>query len=237
MNTLGQYGTTPINEIRDMAKLILNRRSRNDIDDTIDAFIIQGLNKLKAPSNLVQKTCRISLTDQKIGKLPKGFSQLIALRVPCDLRQVQDNNGLWVNYDYYLYVDLPFIETCGGQLESDMYNYNRAFTIRKDGYLCFYQEQGVDEVEMSYLGANVDSEGFFLIYEKFAIALQFWAAYMFALQNSGEYNSLQIREFKQGWLDQKKMIIGDDLQELWNLQKHNIQAIMQTRYWRITPYR
>lgn len=236
MNTLGQYGTTPINEIRDMAKLILNRRSRNDVDDAIDAFIIQGLNKLKAPSNLVQKECKIALTDQKTGKLPKGFSQLIALRVPCDLRQVQDNNGLWVNYDYYLYVDLPFIESCGGQQEPDMYNYSRAFTIR-NGYIYFYQEQGVDEVELSCLVANMDSEGFFLIYEKFAIALQFWAAYMYALQNAGEYTQLQIREFKQGWLDQKKMIIGDDLQALWNLQKHNIQAIMQTRYFRVTPFR
>jgi hypothetical protein len=236
MNTLGQYGTTPINEIRDMAKLILGRRGRNDVDDTIDAFIVQGLKKLKAPSNLVQKDCKITLTDQKTGKLPKGYSQLVGLRVPCELRSEQDNNGLWVNYDYYFYVDLPFIKSCGGQQEPDMYDYKRAFTIRNN-YIYFYQEQGVDEVELSYLGANFDSDGFFLIYDKFAIALQFWASYMYALQNSKEYTQLQIGEFKSNWLAQKTMIIGDDLQALWNLQKHNIQAIMQTRYWRVRAIR
>jgi hypothetical protein len=235
MNTLGQFDTVPICHIRDMAKLILNRRDRNDVDDTIDAFIIQGLNRLKAPSNLVKKECKIQLTDQKVGKLPKGFSQLVALRVPCDAR-VENNSSLERNYDYFFYVDFDFLQSCDSTFDPDMVEYRTAFTIR-NGYIYFNKEQGVDEIDLSYLGSNVDEDGFLLIYEKFAIALQFYAAYMFAVQNSNsEYNRIQIQDYQQNWLAQKRMIIADDLQNLWNLEKRNIRAIMQGRYWRLKEW-
>jgi len=137
--------------------------------------------------NIKKDSCKIALEDGKVGKLPKGFIQLLALRVPCSARTT-DESGLYRNYDYFYYVDRPFLESCGATVPENALDYRQFFTIR-NGYIYFNQDAG-EEIEMAFTCSNVDDEGFMLIYRRFQSALQYYAAWQFAVINSDSYTNI-----------------------------------------------
>lgn len=228
MITTGFYDTVPIGYIRDGAKVLLNIQNDNSCDDILDFHITQGIKALNAPNSLMKINCTIELAEQKVGKLPSGFIKLLAYRIPCD-EQTSSENGI-THGSMINYVDRAFYESCGGEWDGGLNDFAGTFMI-ENGYI-YFSKAFADEIEISYMGVAINNCGERLIYERYQIPLQYYAAFQYGLTHLGRpYVPEQVRTWNGYWKAQKKMIIGDDLKDTWNKQKRKIRQIMQTKYW------
>jgi hypothetical protein len=221
----GTYDTVPIDYARDGAKLLLQLRHTTEYDDVLDFHITRGIQRLKINSTVVKNNCKIPVCNGFSAKLPKGLIQLLAIRVPCG--ETVENSDAERGVNYTIYIDKNFFKDCN---DSSSYgSWENTMQIR-DGYIYFNQEISEAEIEIAYKGTNVDENGDMIIYERYLPALEFYAASMFGLSNPKLYP--QWSQWKTDFINEKKALAGEDIKNIWDLQKRQIWANMRNWYYR-----
>lgn len=224
MSNIGLYDTVPISYVRDQAKMMLRLQNDNGYEDEIDFWIVKGLTRLNCLSTLTKINCTIPI-DGSTAKLPNGCVELLTFRVPLGS---DGNDFTSPNWTYYY--NAPFFKNNNGTAETGWLPFTNFCQIN-NGYIMFNIEPAVDEIEISYMGANVDNCGERVIYERYQDALAYFSCYNYALSRADEGKFPQFIEWKQMWLNQRNMLIGEDQKKSFREKKNSIRMMMLSPYY------
>ena len=231
MSSIGLYDVVPISYVRSEAKQMLRLQNDSSVDDEIDFWIIRGLKRLNCLSTLTKINCTIPV-DGNTAKLPDGCVELLTFRNPLGL-----NNGEVNSPNNTFYYNAPFFQNYGGTSESGWLPFSNFCQIN-NGYIMFNIEPNVDEIEISYMAANTDNCGEPIIYERYQDALAYFACFNFGHARVDEGKYPQVPEWKQSWLNQRNMLIGEDQLRKFRENINKIRAVMLSQYYvpRIAPH-
>lgn len=216
----GYYDEISIEEViaRTRMQLKLNDGSW---DSFLEVTIREALRELRAPSVIVKQQCTLEVVDGK-AKLPSGFWRLLELRL--NNQPVTDPiTGVTTNQCYsYLYADTKFLSNCGCTTDGVL-DFMKTFQIAK-GYIWFPDGTIAEEVQMAYMGYNVDEKGRTMIYAMHERALWNYACYMFFMTNPELANGMIIDQYNRTWIAQKSMVNGIGNEMLFQENKRLIQT-------------
>jgi len=224
MSSIGLYQTVPISYVRTQAKKMLRLQNDTSIDDEVDFWIIRGLGRLNCLSTLTKLNCKIPV-DGSTAKLPDGCVELLTFRVPSELASDEVNSPNWTYY-----YNAPFFKNNGTVADGAWTPYGNFCQIN-NGYIMFNIEPSVDEIEISYMAANVSDCGEPIIYERYQDALAYFAAYNIGHARIDEGKYPQVPEWKQMWLNQRNMLRGEDQLKNFREKINTIRAIMLSPYY------
>ena len=231
MSSIGLYQVVPISYVRTQAKQMLRLQNDSSVDDEIDFWIIRGLGRLNCLSTLTKINCTIPV-DGSTAKLPDGLVELLTFRVPNGLESGEINSP-----NNTFYYNAPFFNNYGGTAESGWLPFSNFCQIN-NGYIMFNIPPNVDEIEISYMAANTDNCGEPIIYERYQDALAYFACFNFGHARIDENKYPQVPEWKQSWLNQRNMLIGEDQRKSFRENINKIRAVMLSQYYvpRIAPH-
>jgi hypothetical protein len=223
MSSIGLYETVPISYVRDQAKMMLRMQNDNSIDDEIDFWVSRGLQRLNCLSTLTKINCTIPVCGST-AELPNGLVELIAFRMPYG-EVAQDL--MQPNYTYYY--NAPFFKNNSANAGIGWIPMSNFCQINGK-FIMFNIEPATDEIEISYIGANVNDCGERIIYERYQDALAYFACYNIGHARQDENKFPQVAEWKQMWLNQRNMLIGKDQNKSFRENINKIRAIMLSPY-------
>jgi hypothetical protein len=222
------FSTIPISYARDGAKALLNLRHTNEHDELIDYHITQGLKKMDAPSVLTKLNPFVDVCDN-VAVLPCGYIELIAMRVTkCDF-EIQP-----LNSQLFAYVNKPFFESCGIAL-TDGGVYSNSIQI-EDGEIRFNIPQTIEQIQLAITAVATDKEGNRIIYERYQIALERYAASQMAASNPQMWTQNQYNIWHADYLAEKNQIKAQDVKAKFDLEKAQIGAIIRDWYYAKNPW-
>lgn len=227
MSNIGLYQTVPISYIRTQAKKMLRLQNDSSVDDEVDFWITRGLGRLNCLSTLTKINCTIPVEDST-AKLPDGCVDLLTFRVPMGLYSSQVNSPNWTYY-----YNAPFFKNYQNSPDAGWQPYDNFCQIN-NGYIMFNVAPDVDEIEISYMGANIDNCGETIIYERYQDALAYFAAYNVGHARIDDGKYPQVPEWKQMWINQRNMLIGEDQKRNFREKINTIRAIMLSPYYQPT---
>ena len=215
---MSKYQTISVEEVIARTKMQL-RLTDTSQDDFLDVLINEGLRHLDTLSLLVKKNKCICVSNGK-AKLPSGFSQLLALR-----NKVTAYDGREVNATP-VYIDKSFLRRCDvdENIVDAFETFDNTFQIN-DGYIYFGSRSTIEEVEIAYLGFNVDDYDRIMIYEIYERALTAYACYKFSMAYMGNFNQYAIEKYQREWVAQKNWLRGKDAKEDFQNTKFQINKI------------
>ena len=215
---MSKYQTISVEEVIARTKMQL-RLTDTSQDDFLDVLINESLRHLDTLSLLVKKNKYICVSGGK-AKLPCGFSQLLALRY-----KVTNYDGKQINTTP-VYIDKNFLRSCDvdDNIVDAFESFENTFQIN-DGYIYFGSRSNIEEVEIAYMGFNVDENDRLMIYEIYERALTAYACYKFAMAYMENFNQYAIEMYKREWTAQKNWIRGKDAKEDFQNTKFQINKI------------
>jgi hypothetical protein len=221
------YSTIPISYARDGAKAILGLRETNEHDELIDYHIVQGIKRMKCPSVLLKFNTVIDVCDQR-ATLPCNFYKMIAMRVlRCDNQDV--NQYQWDYGQLFFYNDKPFFEGFGVENPKGL-PFSNSIQIQNNEII-FNLKQDITQVEISYIGINTDEDGNRVIYEKYQVAIERYAASQMALSNPQKWTTLQYSQWHGDYLAEKNFNLAEERKLEFDLEKYQIRSIIRDWYY------
>jgi hypothetical protein len=201
MNT---YSTIPITHIRDKVKAFY------DIVDTkkdvmIDLFIVAAANEIGSYLNTTGCTITLDICDNK-AEVPCNFKTLVQIVSDC-----VDENG-----DNYYYDNFRFNGNC-------MWESNAKRFKIQNGYIIFPSNIEATQVDMYYIGYNIDDNGFIILMKAHEAYYFRYALYWFGLHIS----DARYKEFKN-YPRIRMNTTHNEQVDIFNYEKLQIAAITKS---------
>jgi hypothetical protein len=202
-----QYNLIPIKQVRAVAKMNLNLEDTTAYDNVLDYFIQKGVYEMRNLEGWRVQAQTLIVKDGK-AELPCNFIYFVS---------AQANN---FTYDVW---DISYLEKLGVTLNIPYTDYKGIVQI-EDGVIDFGMAD-LTEVNLIFVGSNVDGNGQMLIPDISEQALAWYATYRFALKKSDMYKDV-IKIYQREWLVARSDIRGDMwVSEFYELKKQ-LMAIM-----------
>lgn len=222
----GRYSTISIDQVIERAKKQLKLTDTSE-DDFLEMLANEAINNLDCLSLTKKQQKKLCVSNCK-AKLPCGFFRLLGARFICSDIVDPENNTIRNNWNNFLYIDKNFLRDCGCEVNENSTlpyrDYQQTFQI-VDGWIYFNSYIDAEEVEIAYMGMNVDEYGRLLIYEDYERAMVNYICWQFALTNILMFNQYQIEKYERVWKAQKAKIKADDARNDFQNTKYQIRKI------------
>lgn len=211
----GSYATIELTQCVSSAKMMLHLETA-DHDRWLEKLANDAAKRIDAGDQYVVNDVVLDVINDDYSDLPCDFDQLISLRF-----------GAGNNCHGMIYVDLPFLKSCGCVIPNSAHyrNYMRI----QDGQIFYYfgvtpqnALAPVTQVTLSYWAINKDENGLRKVYSNYEDAITYFICYTFALSYADKYKPFVISEFKQNYIAQKEHIIGKWQQKQFRNKKRQI---------------
>ncbi len=137
----GDYSHIPLTQIIASAKMRLRIGDSSDDDIFIERYANEGARHFDSLNTFIKKDCELEIVNGK-AKLPNGFYQMLSVSP--------------FNSGNFLYVDTPFLTSCGVRIPNNFISSHGLFQIQ-DGYIYFSVERNFsDNHGTSILGTSSD---------------------------------------------------------------------------------
>jgi hypothetical protein len=222
----GRYSTISIDQVISRAKMQLKLNDGSE-EDFLEVLGNEALNNLDCLSLMKKQQKTLCISDCK-AKLPCGYYKMLGLRFICSDIVDPENNTIRNNWNNFLYIDKNFLRDCGCEVNENSTlpyrDYQQTFQI-VDGWIYFNSYIDAEEVEIAYMGMNVDETGRLLIYEDYERAIVNYICWQFALTNIQLFNQYQIEKYERTWKAQKAKVKADDSRNDFQNTKYQIRKI------------
>lgn len=194
----GKYSIITTDQCIASAKILLKTETTDD-DIFFEKLVNDAVKKLNCRENYVKKIIQLRVADNK-SKLPNGYKQFLGLW--------WNNTAINEDCDPMIYVDLPFLNSCGCSTTDGTTNYRGYFEI-ENGWIHYHIDMtGITEVKFAYWGLNTDENGLMVVMEDYEDAIMYYLCWMYSLQNPNLYPQYMQETFHQNWLAQKNRLKG-----------------------------
>ncbi len=243
-NISGDYNHISIDQIVASAKMRLRIGDSGEDDIFLERYANEGARHFDSLSTFVKRQCDLELVNGK-AKLPNGFYQMLAVG-SCDAV---------TGFVNYWYVDQPFLETCGVDMQGNFIAAGGLFQIQ-DGYIYvtvganYSNNHGTsvlgtsgstttnassvasgpvfitNNIKIAFIGMNVDDNGMMVVYSDMERGLVAYCVWMYMLDSpAGKYTPQQISANEQIWINQKKWYKSIQFQNNFRNNKRAIASV------------
>lgn len=207
----GYTSTVTADQIISSVQADLGLLDNNFYSILLEKWIYEGVRHLCSNQLFIKTATSLEVTNNR-ASLPPDFRRLIALRYNGEVELTRGDGTIeTVNRCFPLtYVDLPFIEQCG--CDNDVLGFggrNYLASYQIVGNEIIFRQNVVDgsEVQLSYLGFNIDSNCMLQILSDWERALSAYTRYKFHQcypEVKGKFAPMLMQEAKNEWLAQKR---------------------------------
>jgi hypothetical protein len=202
------------------------RLESSDFDAWLEKLVNEGVRHLDS-FQLWKKQVRVIPVVDGAACLPDNFGRLIALRT-----------GSGDDCLKAIYVDMPFISSCGCTPSVESVSSAGIFEIQ-DGKIVFHnpdQLSDVAEITLAYFGLNSEN-GLLKIHADYERAVTAYVCWKFALANFEKYPAYVQQSYASEWVAQKKWVrskeVHDDFRNTRRQVSEWVHALVADKNWEV----
>ncbi len=226
----GFYQTIEPRQVVASAKMALLLES-SDHDRYLELLVNNGAKRMSVGSSYLVQDIVLDVVNNEYVELPCDFDTLISLRYG-------SGNGCYG----MIYVDLPFLKSCGCTVPNNSSHYNNYMRI-EDGKIYFYYgitgppgtSTPVTQVTLSYWAVNKDKDGLRVIYSDWEECLTHYVCWKFSNAYFKNYPAGWSEGHRLNYVAQKESVIGAYQQNQFRRKKRQIastvNAIVVSKTW------
>jgi len=149
-------------------------------DGNIERWINDSIPEVDACDFYVKKPVFLTLDDQKRAKIPPGYRRLLGMRFTSQtIEQVSEDGFDPTSCGDIMYMDMPFASDCGCRPTKSMADYMHTVEIVNGQFQFRNIPDGVEVVELSYMGVPVNGDCMYFIPAEYETASSLYARTMF----------------------------------------------------------
>ncbi len=221
--------TISINEVIARTKVQLRVDSTTEHDDYLEMMLSEGLRHLDALTLYVKGQCLLDIVDNK-AELPKGFQKLLGMRFIQTVTTTETIDGVEVQTSTprcstVFYVDTKFLNSCACENVAGFVDYSNTAQI-VNNFIHFNSSATIEsgQIQVAYMGLNVDEHGRILVYEEYERGLAAYACYMFTMAYPEMYPIGISDRYYETWKAQKAWIKGGAWKDEFQRTKAEVSA-------------
>ncbi len=238
MNDTGYTSAITIDQVISATKTDLGLMDTNIYDVSLELWINQGIRHTGTNQLFVKRPAILTMQDGR-ACLPVGFRRLLGIRAkaPYTITTPGGDDVTGIRYVPMLYLDLPFINECGVNVNDEYTSTPHGLGYRN--YLSSFQIVGNDivangnipdgtEIQISYLGMSIDSDCMLVCRSDWERGLSAYARMKFLQafpEVKGQYTPMLLQKASSEWINQKKWIKGLATSEEFNNNKYMIRQL------------
>jgi hypothetical protein len=243
MNSTGYNSTISIDEVIASAKADLAIMDTNIYDVVLEKWINDGIRQIGSNDLFVKRPAILTLQDGR-ACLPIGFRRLLGIRAkaPYTITTPGGDDVSGVRYVPMLYLDLPFVNECGINVNDTDTSTPHGLGYRN--YLSSFQIVGNDivsngnipdgtEIQISYLGFAIDDDCMLIIRSDFARALSAYARYRYWSafpETKPQFAAMLLQDSKKEWQNQKSFLKSLATSNEFQNNKYMIRQLAKAWY-------
>lgn len=254
MSGAGTFDVIEIDQVIAAVKMQLDLESITDYDAKIEYFVNEAAGKIDSNRLYVKKPVILDIVNGK-AKLPKGFAEIVAIRLICetdhnhpiafdmddinnvDINNLPRSNTMVMNpsprQNELIYVDQKFLGDCHGA------SVIPRETVEIDsGYLFITQPSAVTKVELAWKGMHCDEYGLFVVLSDWEECMREYATYKMLEIRPNLWNKQFFQFYRDAkdnhyanYVAAKGKIISVDAKREFEANKYMIKRCYQAIQW------
>lgn len=222
----GAYYNISLNDAIYEAKMHLKILNDSE-DDFLEILAWNAVRNIGAISSYTTQVRRLKICEGR-ASLPSNMKRFLWFRIVWPADYVQNNTPSALNWNF-MFADIAFLNQCGFDDNNEQANslYNAYNVVRiNNNQLQFSNRRNIffDELDVAFIGYNVDDNGVFWINDGIKEAVVFRICNQYSVTHSQKYDNFQKATWRDMAMAQGNKARGDAAMDYF---KENIDQIQQ----------